>query len=188
MAIAAEKKLLTLEQCEALLREAPNRLALLRAWLGWRGQGVLPALADVRPEDIGRALSCMIVLEVEARDRIMIRLAGTQFLDVLGREITGENFVDLAPPAQRETRMEHYSNYVSYPCGVIWSADMVRASGYRTSVKGVALSVGAPGDSIRMYAAFDFIRDTKDFEKEPLNAIPAASEIEYVDIGFGAPG
>ena len=131
----------------------------------------------------------MLVLEVFARDRIIIRLAGTKHREILGREITGENFVELAAPSQREHHMASYSNYASYPCGAKWAAGLTRSSGLRTSVRGLALPVGpqAPEDPIRMYAAFDFSGDMKGFETEPLNVIPTAHERTYVDIGCGAP-
>ncbi|MBL6954454.1 MAG: PAS domain-containing protein [Alphaproteobacteria bacterium] len=181
--------MITLGDCAASLQDAPNRLALLQAWIGWRGDGLFPMVDAVKPEDIGSALSCMMVLEAKARDKIMIRLAGTQFHQILGREITGENFVDLAAPHQRETRMEHYSNYVSYPCGAKWSADIVKSNGNHTSVQGIVLPVGPrePGNSMRMYAAMDFTNDTKGSRDETLSMIPPARDITYLDIGCGAP-
>ena len=180
-------KMISLEQCEALLREAPNRLAFLRAWLGWRRREELPALAKVRPEDIGAALPCMLVFEPVAREHVSIRLAGTQFTDLLGREITGENFIDLAPPTQREMRMAHFESYQSHPCGARRSADMVRASGFPISVAGIVLPVAVPDNRVRMYAAFDFSHAAEDLVTNPLSEIPAASEIDFIDIGFGAP-
>ena len=181
--------MITLDECADLLSDAPNGLAFLRAWKRWRGEDLVPPTGATKPEELGSALPCMMVLEVQARDKIMIRLAGTRLHDVLGRDVTGENLVDLAAPSQREHRMETYSNYASYPCGVKWSSEVVRASGLSTSVRGLALPVRPPAseDPMRVYAAFDFAGDLKEFEKHPYYAIPAADDRAYVDIGCGAP-
>ena len=181
--------MITLKDCAASLRDAPKRAAFLRAWNGWRGEDPYPPLNAVKPEDIGPALSCIIVFEAAAPDKIMIRLAGTQFYEMLGREITGENFVDLAAPHQRETRIEHYSNYMAYPCGAKWSTDFVKSNGLRVAVEGVVLPVGprVPGGPLRMYAAFDFTSDKKDIGNKPMDMIPPAHDLTYVDIGYGAP-
>jgi hypothetical protein len=100
----------------------------------------------------------MMVLEVLAADEIIIRLAGSKLQDILGRDLKGHNFVELAAPSERERRIMSHRNRVSYPCGAKWTADVVRASGLLTSVRGLALPV-----------------------------IPIAHERTYIDLGFGAP-
>ncbi len=181
--------MITLDACANLLDDAPNGLALLRAWNDWREPELVPALEAVRPENIGSALSGMMVLEVLAPDEIIIRLAGSRLQDILGRDLKGRNFVDLAAPSERERRITSYRNYVSYPCGAKWTADVVRASGLLTSVRGLALPVRPRLRShpMRLYAAFDFTGDLTGFEVDPLRVIPIAHERTYIDLGFGAP-
>ena len=181
--------MIAIDDCAAHLGDAPNSQMFLRAWLGWRGADVAPNLATVRAEDIGRALPAMMVFEVFTADNVIIRLAGTLHRDILGRELTGANAIDLAPPAEREQRIELYRAYLTYPCGVWWMAQVVRANGVRTTVHGLALPVfpKVPGKAMRMYAAFDFSGDMKSFDKHPLHVLPVPEKLSFIDIGRGAP-
>ncbi len=59
-----------------------------------RGQPA-PARGDIEPSDIRRILADTFILEVLARDRYLIRLAGTRICSAYGREIKGTEFLDL---------------------------------------------------------------------------------------------
>jgi hypothetical protein len=72
----------------------------------WRGKcrdGRLPARRDIDPLDLPRAmLPNILLLDVERATgalRFRVRLAGTGFLDLYGREVTGRYFDELAPAA-----------------------------------------------------------------------------------------
>jgi hypothetical protein len=64
-------------------------------WNRVRGRERAPLRSNIEPSDIRRILADTFILEVEARDRYAVRLAGTRVCSIYCREIKGTNLLDL---------------------------------------------------------------------------------------------
>jgi hypothetical protein len=64
-------------------------------WDRVRGHNRAPLRSAIEPSDIRRILAETFILEVEARDRLVVRLAGTRVCSLYCREIKGDNLLDL---------------------------------------------------------------------------------------------
>lgn len=64
-------------------------------WNRVRGSERAPLRSNIEPSDIRRILADTFILEVEARDRYAVRLAGTRVCSIYCREIKGTNLLDL---------------------------------------------------------------------------------------------
>lgn len=183
--------MITLEECEKALGDAPHCLAFLRAWLGWRGEAHAPLADAVRPEDLGPALVGLSVLEARAPDDVSYRLVGQSHVEAAGTELKGMSFTDLAPPEERQTRIERARNCLAYPCGALSESRLVRPSGFETEVRALALPVlaRAPGDPKLVYIALDSYGGApgRHSGEGPVINVPVADALDYIDIGCGAP-
>ncbi len=76
----------------------------LAYWHEKRGQNPIPARSDIDPMDLRSLLSGICILDLEYAnaklDRVKIRLAGTQFYQMIGYEITGRYIDEILPTAQ----------------------------------------------------------------------------------------
>ena len=79
------------EQAEEHLKWA------VRYWDEHRGHRAMPARGDVDPMDFPRLLPTTYLLERTASDNFIVRVAGTRFREVYGREVTGEKISEFIP-------------------------------------------------------------------------------------------
>ncbi len=72
------------------LDQLPQRLARLAAyWQFKRGPKEMAARADIDPLEMGFALGSLVLFDVEGEGQYRYRVYGSQFVDRLGRELTG---------------------------------------------------------------------------------------------------
>jgi hypothetical protein len=84
--------------------EDANR-ALAEHWLSlWPGDA-LPPRAALSPAKLKPFLPNMVMLDVMPRARVTVRLAGTAVTTALGMELTGQDWVALAPQNYRAERL-----------------------------------------------------------------------------------
>jgi hypothetical protein len=69
----------------------------LRYWNEHRGRRAMPSRTDVDPMDFPRLLPATYLLERLPDDDFMVRVAGTRFREVYGREVTGQKISELVP-------------------------------------------------------------------------------------------
>jgi hypothetical protein len=172
------------------LGHAPNCTALLTAWLNWRRHDLVPKLSDVIAEDLGGAISGVSILEVHGPDQVVYRLFASLHADVIGRDLTGENLIDLTPVADRKIRMQRIFAMASHPCGGMPSMKLTRPSGIEVPIQVLILPVrpNIDGKPIRLYMAIDVIGEKARKDGTSVTAIPITDEIRPIDIGFGIPG
>lgn len=178
-----------ISRCRPLLAGRRNSLALLSAWEGWRGDGVIPRSSDVRPEDLGRALSSISILEAHAPDRLIYRLFGGMHAAISGRDLKGMNLIDFvtkAPPDEPPHRMW---SLAETPCGGIYAVTLSRPQGSPTPIFGLVLPVapGSAGEPMLLYASVDRVAVAGQRAAKPVSRIDRPSEFTYIDIGYGAP-
>ncbi len=87
------------------------------AWRGWRGGNVVPVRDQLNLDDIQKLLSRVLVMEVWSPSETLVRLAGTTYLELFGIDLTGHNYVDMAPPQDRELRGRRLWAMANQPCG-----------------------------------------------------------------------
>lgn len=180
--------MLTLSSLPQRLADLPHCRAFLSAWLQWRGERPLPVRADVRPEQLGPALSALSVLEVVAPDEIVVRLVSSEAEAFWGVPIKGRNYVDLVRPEDRPERIERHQRLINTPCGALTATQLVSERRLVASVRAVILPVAAEAGATPtfLYIATDFDRE-RQLARTTTHAAPLAGGFEHVDIGFGVP-
>ncbi len=88
--------------------EASNR-ELAQYWLSlWRG-GELPSRSAFNPVKMRAFLTNILMFNVIPDVSITVRLAGTGYRHILGRELTGEDWIAAAPEAHKAVRLHLFS-------------------------------------------------------------------------------
>jgi hypothetical protein len=100
----------------AELRETANR-QFAEQWRRWRGDRLLPRRGDIELGSIRRLLGSVMLFEVQAPETVLVKVAGTALREHYGYELTGKNYVELAPPERQATRRFRMWQSVTRPCG-----------------------------------------------------------------------
>jgi hypothetical protein len=96
---------------------APSNRKFVEHWLSlWNGNA-LPARDSIRPADLKPLLSNLIMFDVTPSKSVFIRLAGTNFNFTLGAELSGEDWVALAPPEYRSERLRVFTDIAAGAIG-----------------------------------------------------------------------
>ncbi len=180
----------SLEQCATQLGHAPNCASLLTAWQKWRRGNPLPLVSEVRAEDLGPALASTSILEIHDPGKIVYRLFASLHADVIGRDLTGENLIEMTPPADREVRKQRMLAMVKQPCGGMPAMDLTRPSGTKVHIQVLILPV-RPNDEaqpMRLYLALDLLGETIPGDDGEIETIPITGQVGPIDLGFGLPG
>ena len=88
-----------------------------RIWDRCRRGKLMPNRSDIDIEDLAPLVSQVTIIEVRSRYEARVRLVGTSVRDVTGSEVTGQNWIDMAPEEQREERAERVHRHIELPCG-----------------------------------------------------------------------
>ena len=181
--------MVNLAACAELLLDSPHRHTLLNAWLGWRGDDLVPTTDTVRAEDLGTTIGYVSVIEVPSPDRAIFRLVGEWYHRVTDRKLLGENFIDMVADEHRPARGKRVWNIVSVPCGILASVDAKRPSGRKVEIRGLMLPVRPtlPQEPMRAYLAVDVVMRTSMAGYDSIKYLEVPWKFDYVDIGFGVP-
>ena len=109
--------LVSLEQCANLLADAANGLAFLSAWQRWRGADLVPTARQVKPEELGRALSSLSIFNVYSRERSAYHLVGAVHENLMGENPTGDDISTKTAKIDLDRRLERLWYAASAPCG-----------------------------------------------------------------------
>jgi hypothetical protein len=105
----SELKKCVAEKAIAGLALAPSNAELARHWLSlWPGDE-LPLRAAFRPAKLKPYLPNLLLFNVVPDASVTVRLAGTGFRHILGTELTGKDWIALAPESYRATRLGLFS-------------------------------------------------------------------------------
>ena len=178
-----------LATCAELLQDSPHNLALLDAWVGWRGEDLVPSVAAVKAEELGTALGFVSVFEVPSPDRAIFRLVGAWYDKVTEQNLIGKNFIDMVAEEHRATCSERMWNLVSVPCGAVNLTNLVQLSGWEVPIRSLSLPVGpnSPEKPMRLYNAVDILGEASPQFDDFLSQFKLSSELDWVDIGYGIP-
>ncbi|MCW5730883.1 MAG: PAS domain-containing protein [Alphaproteobacteria bacterium] len=173
---------------DELLAEESRRFLL--TWHRWRGAALLPGRADVALRDIRDLLPRIAILEIRSRENATFRLAGTQYRLELGFEPTGLNYVQLAPPAERQRRGELLYRQVRQPCAAVMLFRHRYASGHEVVFEIVSAPLrGALPDALGQVIALasKLERSRPDAVHVLHPQLNSGERLRHIDIGAGLP-
>ncbi|MEC9347471.1 MAG: PAS domain-containing protein [Pseudomonadota bacterium] len=179
----------TLDDCVALVSDAPNCLAFLRAWQGWRRDGGVPTTADVRPEDLGRAMSALAVYDITDENRLTFRLAGDVQDLMAFRPLKGQVLSDLLDPPEHAATIARARALRRLPCGVMTLTTTTAKSGRQATLRSLFLPVAdaRTGAVTRAFSAVDPGARPGRGLPDPTVRIAVAERVDFIDLGFGVP-
>ena len=91
----------------------PANRGVMETWLSlWCGNE-LPDRRQLNPADLKRNLSHLAIFDVVPGVSVTVRLAGTSFGSVLGMELTGQDWIALAPENHRAGRLRTFADIAS---------------------------------------------------------------------------
>jgi hypothetical protein len=94
----------------ASLDLAPTNRAIAEHWLSlWKGDR-LPPRSALSPARIKPFLPCLILFEVRPMQSVSVKLTGTLYTRMLGTELTGADWIAIAPPEFRDERMKSFAD------------------------------------------------------------------------------
>lgn len=92
----------------AALDLTPANREIAETWLSlWRGNA-LPDRRQLNPADMKPFLSHLALFDVVPGVGVTVRLAGTRFGTILGMELTGQDWIALAPESHRARRLNTF--------------------------------------------------------------------------------
>jgi len=163
---------------------------LFEAWLGWRDGRLLPDHRNVDPAVLKGILPYVVILEVRAEDQVIIRLAGSAYREMFGRELTGLNLVDLSRGNDR--RQGAYRNHAAatWPCGRHAETSFMYSKGIPDTFEFLSLPLApnAPGEPPKLINAMESVLGRR-WQNESVAFISArpGDFSRFVDIGAGIP-
>lgn len=177
------------QRFQALSLRSERSVLLARHWLDIAGTSLVPERANLDPARMTAALPNVAVHRFEAPDRIVIRLAGTEFYHAYGRELTGSNYLDLVAPDRRAQASARLHTLIQHPCGLMATLIYVSRNGTVGKSESLGLPLVGPTGAIDMaiYVNDDLPHDsTWDSPNNAINFLDAERVI-FLDIGAGVP-
>ena len=163
---------------------------LLAAWQRWRGDELLPCRGDMQLSEIVNLLPFLTIMEARSPDEFIIRLIGTAISSVLGTELTGKNYLDLAAPEVRPLRAARMNRQLQQPCGSILTITYTARSELSLETEALALPMRPldPRQPLQLLSLVVGInRSTPPNEVPVSNLSRLADEFHFLDIGAGVP-
>ena len=168
----------------------PVNLEFARLWLGWRGDRLLPRRSDIELNALRRMLPLVLMMEYRSPDEAIIRVAGSRLRDFVGYELTGANYIELAPPEDRQVRRYRCWAIATRPCGSRLIYDHRLESGRVAQAEVVSL----PLDPDQAGGARMTLANIAPLApRDPLIEGPAGPQLQvattyaFLDIGAGVP-
>lgn len=184
MAVRARRELLL-----SLPYQSEKSLMLVRHWLEVAEDRLLPSRADIDPSRIAPVLSCLAMHHMQSPDWIEIRLAGTRFYGIYGRELTGTNYLDLVEPNRRNEASRRLHTLVGHPCALYTVLTSTTHGGMTGRAESIGLPLLGPDGRPDMAVYVNDDIAPRAFVPGPAGMIRylKADQPRYLDIGAGLP-
>jgi hypothetical protein len=99
--------------------------AVFDYWCNIRGGQMTPARADLRPAALLPFLPNLMILEYNNSNDLSFRLAGTECVEILGKEVTGMILFDAFNGGFRATAWNKFEHVRNWPCGLLLRENMI---------------------------------------------------------------
>jgi hypothetical protein len=168
-------------------RTAGSRI-LAGAWLDFAGDRIAPARRDIDPARLVKVLPNIVILQYAEPETIRFRLAGTDFFTTFDREMTGQSYLELIPPDQREATRQRLFTIVRHPCGLLAVLGKEGSERDRDRLESFGLPLRNEAGEIEYTIHHaDYLEPVRDIERISMDRIRAINAA-WVDIGRGVPG
>lgn len=181
-------KSISLAELRDTLQDYRYALRMLEVWLEAREDEIVPVYQSLRPEQFGGAMPRISLMETEARDRVVVRIAQTFLETIVGASLRGRNFVEMAPPALRETRMHRFEQIGKVPCGALTMNRVKLKTDGGFDLVGLTLPVArdSDGETALTVTCLDWHGDYA-LHEVPRANFPVSPDATYIDLGCGVP-
>lgn len=144
----------------------------------------------MRLGEIKQFLPLISLLESRSPTEVVFRVAGSRLRDYLGVDLTGSNYIDLAPETFRQIRIWRLQQEVTWPCGALFIYPHRFPSGHVAPAETISLPVddGRPGRPPMILSLVTPMTDRVEDPPPPgKREIYFAVEFAFIDIGAGIP-
>ena len=165
-------------------------LRFAEAWSRWRGGRMLPRRSDMRLAEIKQLLPLVSLLEVRSPTDVVFRVAGSRLRDYLGADLTGNNYVELAPESFRPIRIWRLQQQITWPCGTLFIYPHRFPSGHVAPAEVISLPVedGRAGKPPMLLSVVTPLTERSEDPPAPgQRQVYFAAEFAFIDLGAGIP-
>jgi hypothetical protein len=99
------------------LERTPANRDFANHWMALWDGNLLPGRSSIRPAELKSLLRNLIMFDVVPDRRVLVRLAGTSYNTVLGMELSGEDWIALAPEQYKAERLRIFSDIAAGAIG-----------------------------------------------------------------------
>jgi len=170
------------------LRTAECR-AFAEYYMRIRGAETVAARTAFDPGAIRALLPHLLILERRAPDVLWVRLAGTRYRTGLGREVTGRNWLELAPPPMRAAQAKTFGLVVEQPCGLHAVVPRMLPDGQAQNFEFVAFPLlpDRPDLPPQLVCAGRALDEVSGRDMGPDGTVSAPLSLQFFDLGAGVP-
>ncbi len=145
--------------------------------------------ADFDPMRLRKSISGVSINEVSDDGQITFRLAGTEIVSSLGREVTGTDYLSLWPEGIRGEVYQIFRTLLSFPCGIAAELKVTKKSGAEVNNFSIGFPVrndqGVVNQVLLHTSALDApnLYEASDDRAKKLELV----RMKFIDIGAGTP-
>lgn len=130
---------------------APPLQKLHDYWQSKLSGRIMPSRADINPAEMKTFLPLIVLFDVEAGQRLRIRLAGTHAVAAYGSEITGRYLEELELGDRRDKIMAAHAQCIASRAPYYWSEIHTRITdGKKLRVEHLDTPLSADGQTVNM--------------------------------------
>ena len=112
---------------------------------------IMPSRADINPAEMKAFLPLIVLFDVEAGQRLRIRLSGTRAVEAYGSEITGRYLDELELGDRREAIMAAHAQCIASRAPHYWTDIHTRMTdGGKLRVEHLDTPLSADGETVNM--------------------------------------
>ncbi|MFZ3035586.1 MAG: PAS domain-containing protein [Parvibaculum sp.] len=155
-------------------------------WDSLPKENFVPDRKDFDPLAIHRLMPFVSILEVVSPDRVEMRLIGTDLVQRMGYDPTGQNYLDSFEPEVRAQYLDILNTQIDHPCGRRSTLRTREKSGILSSVEVLALPMShARSGHPLLVSCF---ANTQSIGFNPgEREVQGLDDIIWIDIGAGVP-
>lgn len=128
----------------------------------------------------------VIILDVLSAHHVLVRLTGTGLVQLVGRELTKTNSLDIYAPRLKKRVGASCVAMVAQPCGQVTERLISTSGGLIHAATSVALPIAVKGDHLGSLVAYTNSREPV-ATGDSMITIHEILATEWIDIGAGVP-